>query len=108
MEVVCPDAVWTPRGVERDVAVAIDDTRIVGLLPSMRQPKDAIRLPGRLLMPGFVNAHSHAFQRGFRGHVQWSDGRDDFWTWRDAMYRLANSLDPEGICLLYTSDAADE
>ena len=53
--------------------------------------------PGQALLPGFVNAHSHAFQRGLRGHVQWSRGEDTFWSWRDRMYRLANQLDADGI-----------
>jgi hypothetical protein len=48
-------------------------------------------------LPGFVNAHSHAFQRGLRGHVQYADGGDSFWTWRERMYTLANSLTPEGM-----------
>lgn len=36
-------------------------------------------------LPGFVNAHSHAFQRGLRGRVEGAD----FWAWRDAMLTLA-------------------
>jgi formimidoylglutamate deiminase len=52
----------------------------------------------RLVLPGLVNAHSHAFQRSFRGHVQWRPpGRDDFWSWRDRMYAVANALDPDGV-----------
>jgi formimidoylglutamate deiminase len=45
-----------------------------------------------------VNAHSHAFQRGLRGRAErpGSPG-DDFWTWREEMYRLADGLDPESI-----------
>jgi formimidoylglutamate deiminase len=39
----------------------------------------------RLRLPGFVNAHSHAFQRGLRGR---NEG-DDFWAWRDSMLALA-------------------
>jgi formimidoylglutamate deiminase len=35
----------------------------------------------RLTIPGFVNAHSHAFQRRLRGR----DEGADFWSWRDAM-----------------------
>ncbi len=60
-------------------------------------------LPGQLLMPGLCDAHSHAFQRAFRGHVQHrrlADGSasaDSFWSWRDAMYRVANRLDPDGV-----------
>jgi formimidoylglutamate deiminase len=52
-----------------------------------------------LRLPGFVNAHSHAFQRMLRGRVEHVDPahpRDDFWTWRDEMYRAANSIDPDG------------
>lgn len=55
------------------------------------------RLVGRALMPGFVNDHSHAFQRGLRGRVERVDPghpRDDFWTWRERMYALAGGLDP--------------
>ncbi len=44
------------------------------------------------------NAHSHAFQRGLRGVGERPAGAagrgDDFWSWREAMYRLAETLDP--------------
>src|SRR3954470_12276213 len=36
-------------------------------------------------LPGFVDAHCHAFQRALRGRTEGSD----FWTWRDAMLELA-------------------
>ena len=44
----------------------------------------------RLTLPGFVNAHSHAFQRALRGR---SEG-GDFWTWREAMLDLARGQTP--------------
>jgi len=44
-------------------------------------------------LPGFVTAHSHAFQRAMRGRAQ----GDDFWAWRDAMLEVANSLTPEQV-----------
>ncbi len=53
-----------------------------------------------LSMPGFVNAHSHAFQRALRGRVERVDParpHDDFWTWREAMYAAAGALDPDSI-----------
>jgi len=49
-------------------------------------------------LPGFVNAHSHAFQRGLRGVVERVDREhpgDDFWSWREAMYAAAGRLDPD-------------
>ena len=48
-------------------------------------------MPGRLALPGFVNAHSHAFQRGMRGRAE----GDDFWAWRDAMLSQARGLTPD-------------
>ena len=48
------------------------------------------------LLPGFVNGHSHAFQRGMRGQGElYPDGSGSFFTWRESMYRLVDSLDPD-------------
>jgi formimidoylglutamate deiminase len=47
----------------------------------------------RLALPGFVSAHSHAFQRGLRGRAS---GRD-FWAWRDAMLAEAERQTPETV-----------
>jgi len=56
--------------------------------------------PSALRIPGFVNAHSHAFQRGMRGSVERRDPdhpEDDFWSWREAMYAAAGRLDPDTV-----------
>src|ERR687885_905969 len=45
-------------------------------------------MPDRVEIPGFVNAHSHAFQRAMRGRVE----GDDFWAWREAMLDMASGL----------------
>jgi formimidoylglutamate deiminase len=47
-------------------------------------------MSGSLPLPGFVNAHSHAFQRALRGTVEGGD----FWTWRESMLDLARGLTP--------------
>src|SRR5437868_8508844 len=44
-------------------------------------------------LPGFVNAHSHAFQRALRGRTE----GEDFWGWRDSMLDLAQGLSPEQV-----------
>jgi formiminoglutamate deiminase len=53
----------------------------------------------RIALPALATAHSHAFQRGMRGKAQRPGpaGADDFWSWRTAMYALADSLTPESI-----------
>ncbi len=93
-----PDAVLTPTGLEEGLAVQIVDDRIAQVRP-FSVGDEAERLRGKLLLPGFVNAHSHAFQRALRGHVQHgtADGRDSFWTWREAMYGLAETLNPDAV-----------
>ena len=54
-----------------------------------------------LVLPGFVNAHSHAFQRCLRGRVELrgagDDAHDDFWSWRAAMYDAAQRLTPDDV-----------
>jgi formimidoylglutamate deiminase len=45
----------------------------------------------RLTLPGFVNAHSHAFQRALRGR----GAGQDFWAWRDTMLAEAERQTPE-------------
>ncbi len=61
---------------------------------------NVIRLPGRALLPGLVNGHSHAFQRLIRGRTEYvatGHASDDFWSWREAMYRAAEALSPEDV-----------
>jgi formimidoylglutamate deiminase len=99
--ILVPELVLGPDAVVRaDLAVEVVDGKIAALLPAADAPDDAIRLPRRLLIPGLVNAHSHAFQRALRGRVERIDPdhpHDDFWTWREEMYAAAGALDPEGV-----------
>jgi formimidoylglutamate deiminase len=44
-----------------------------------------------------ANAHSHAFQLDLRGVAERPHPGDDFWSWRNEMYRLAGSHDPESM-----------
>lgn len=61
-------------------------------------PTEAIDLSGKALLPGLVNAHSHAFQRLIRGKAESRvvSGRD-FWSWRNTMYQAAAHLSPDGM-----------
>lgn len=98
MLVLRPEGVLARDGYHAGWAVTVADGCIVGLGPAVRQSDHDVPLPGRVLVAGRVNAHSHAFQRAIRGHVQrgFRPG-DDFWSWRDAMYRAANTLDDDGF-----------
>ena len=64
---------------------------------STRQQHGAIRLSGPVL-PGLVNAHSHAFQRAIAGMTERaSGGQDNFWSWRDRMYSAAQRITPQQL-----------
>lgn len=89
-----PGARWQPQ-----VLLAVDERgRFAAVEPGVAEPPaDARRLPGPLL-PGLVDAHSHAFQRAFAGLSQRREGDgDDFWSWRDRMYGVALRITPEQL-----------
>jgi len=53
-------------------------------------------MTARASIPAMPNAHSHAFQRALRGRAERpaGEGKDDFWSWRTEMFRLAEALEP--------------
>jgi formiminoglutamate deiminase len=55
----------------------------------------------RIAIPGLCNVHSHGFQRGMAGLSE-RRGRpdDDFWSWREVMYRFLDRLTPEDIAAI--------
>ena len=99
------DALWAPRAwlhgrwhddVRLDIA---PDGRWAHIAPGTARAaaRDAQVLNGAVL-PGLVNAHSHAFQRAFAGLAERRDSaHDDFWSWRDRMYGVALTITPERL-----------
>ncbi|MEA2205921.1 MAG: formimidoylglutamate deiminase [Blastocatellia bacterium] len=75
-----------------------DSGRIERLAPAADVP-NAVPLKNRALLPGLINAHSHAFQRVIRGRTEYrtTNQQDTFWTWREMMYSAAARLTPEDI-----------
>lgn len=80
------------------------DGRIERVTPGVTCPPGAIRLPG-VVVPGFANAHSHAFHRALRGRTHAQGGT--FWTWRQQMYAVAARLDPDSYLALATATYAE-
>jgi formimidoylglutamate deiminase len=73
-----------------------DDGKILSV--SKHPPDDqAIEAVEGIVLPGFQNAHSHAFQYAMAGLAENHPTgiSDDFWTWREEMYRCALSLNPD-------------
>jgi formimidoylglutamate deiminase len=92
-----PDFLFSGGRVHAGATLTVRD----GIVESVGAPPPDVtlrELRGRALLPGMVAAHSHAFQRAIRGRTEHrTSGRDDFWTWREAMYRAAERLDPDDL-----------
>lgn len=78
--------------------VGVDHQGIIYQISSSPPPEGAaIEAVEGYALPGFQNAHSHAFQYAMAGtaesHTPGTD--DDFWTWREAMYGTALTIDPD-------------
>src|ERR1700730_17860606 len=100
MKYLAPNYVYTPQGLQSNRIISIsDEGRIEDIQNAGTQliaPSEIEILPDIALLPGFVNAHSHVFQRALRGHTHRPLSRQDtFWTWRRAMYAEAPRLNPD-------------
>ena len=82
-----------------------------GIITEITQGSSA-NTQNQLAIPGFQNAHSHAFQYAMAGLAERHEGTanpDDFWGWREAMYQLALSMNPdqmEAIATMLYSEMA--
>ena len=92
-----------PSGLGRDVTFEVSGGRFTAVTPGT-VPGHAQVLPG-VVLPGFANAHSHAFHRSLRGRTH--DGGGTFWTWRRRMYAVAAHLDPDSYLALATATYAE-
>ncbi|MGD9485561.1 formimidoylglutamate deiminase [Streptomyces sp. TRM70308] len=84
---------WVEHRVEHGVVLDVADGRLRAVRRGVPAAPPGARVLRGLTLPGLANAHSHAFHRALRGTVQ--AGRGTFWTWRDAMYRVADRLTPD-------------
>jgi formiminoglutamate deiminase len=92
------------RGVAERVLVEVEGERVAAVTEGVDPPAGATRLAG-ITLPGLANGHSHAFHRALRGRTQRGPG--DFWSWRELMFRLAGTLDPDRYLELATAVYAE-
>jgi formimidoylglutamate deiminase len=105
---------YLSQGWVRDVTVTVSDEGFITAIEAapVRGGADsgdsrpmisgAERVDG-IVVPGMPNAHSHAFQRAMAGNTEYRlSARDSFWTWRRAMYALANRIEPDDLEVLAT------
>ncbi len=84
-----------PDGWADGVRIALSDGRIAGLEIGVARSGEA---GGAVALPGMANVHSHAFQRAMAGLTEARGPTDDdFWTWRELMYRFLDRGEPDEI-----------
>ena len=96
-----PDILFADGTSLEGAGLLVDgDGTVVGVCHagSLAPGTQVIRMPGKALLPGLANAHSHTFQRLFRARAEGRrDGGDTFWTWREQMYRAAAFVSPDDL-----------
>lgn len=100
---IAAERTYVDGAFRANIAVVIDDAGIIRSVGAPQANLPTMAMARRALLPGFVNAHSHAFQRGLRGlGEEYPAGQGDFWTWREAMYALVERLSAdefEALCV---------
>jgi formimidoylglutamate deiminase len=89
-----------PDGWAKDVLIEVDAAGMIsavkgGATTAERAGAIAIENP---VIPGMPNVHSHAFQRAMAGTTERAGpAGDNFWSWREQMYRFLDVLTPEDV-----------
>ena len=88
---------WVDGGWQQQVLLGVGASgHWSSVTPGVAAAPPAARILGGPVLPGLVNAHSHAFQRAFAGlSERRTSDTDDFWSWRDRMYGVALRITPE-------------
>jgi len=92
---------WASR-----VRLDLEHGRIAGI--ARDTPRSAGDGAYGVALPGLANVHSHAFQRGMAGLAERrGPAHDDFWTWREVMYRFLDRLTPDDVEAITAQAFAD-
>lgn len=95
-----PELIYINGEFRRGLGMLVDDHGIIQSISEDPAPESAVinPMPGKAILPGLVNGHSHSFQRLIRGVAEHcGPSGDDFWAWRNTMYRAAATLMPDEI-----------
>jgi len=96
MNAIYAQAARLPGRWARDVRIELDAQGRIASIETAASAAGATRVD--CLLPGMTNLHSHAFQRALAGLTEVaSAGDDDFWSWREWMYRFMARLTPDDV-----------
>lgn len=90
---------WIDKDWQHDVRLTIENGRISAVEAGVEATPDDER--HAVALPGLCNVHSHGFQRGMAGLSERRSRPDDnFWSWREIMYRFLDRLTPEDVAAI--------
>lgn len=95
-----PELLYTENAFRLGVGLLVgDDGVILEIGPDISATGcTVVAMPGKAILPGLVNGHSHTFQRLIRGASEHAGANgDDFWAWRNTMYQAASQLTPDDL-----------
>ena len=99
-QIIEADLTWVKGRFERDVKITVGSKGQIEAVGSS-ELTPTVRLRDRAILPGMINAHSHAFQRGLRGRGEtFGQSAGSFWSWRKAMYGLVDRMDEQTVYAL--------
>ena len=90
---------WIDNQWQHDVRLTVAEGRISALETGVGAAPGDERHAAAL--PGLCNVHSHGFQRGMAGLSERRSRPDDnFWSWREIMYRFLDRLTPDDVAAI--------
>jgi formimidoylglutamate deiminase len=96
----CPELLYSNGKFIANAVVLVSEDGMILDIPETLDATSTqiVYMPGKALLPGFVNTHSHSFQRLIRGKSESKAASgNDFWSWRGTMYHAASQLDPQDV-----------
>ena len=99
MSTLFASTAWMNDAWQQNVVLNIDSAgRWSDIAVGVQRPPPGAEVLAGPLLPSLVNAHSHSFQRAFAGLAERRESdADDFWSWRDRMYRVALRITPDHL-----------
>lgn len=91
--------IWNGNEFLKNYVIKADNDGVIEeVIPfdelSEKEKLDVIIFQDQIILPGFVNCHSHSFHRFLRGKsCIGTPGEENFWKWRDNMYSLVQNID---------------
>ncbi len=99
---IAADKLLTATGWKNHQVITVDAQGYISSIEDNQQ--NATDFQSELIIPGFINLHSHAFQWSMAGLAEeFGKIGDSFWSWRQLMYQFVQTIQPEDLAVIAES-----